>query len=75
MGIGFFVWRWGFFFARKRKFIWGAVFLRLGGVYTLFGGDFAFLGVISRFGGGVRAMRPLFRAQREIVFGFFSAGP
>ena len=33
-----------------------------------FGGDVAFLGVISRFWGYFRAMRPLFRAQREIFF-------
>ena len=69
MGIGFLFWCRGLFFARKREKK-REVFFRV------FGGDFAFLGVISRFGGCFCAMRPLFRAQRDFLcVAFPPAGP
>ena len=53
-------------FARQREKKFGVFFAFLGGVFAFFGGDFAFFGVVSRFGWNFRAMRPLFRAQREV---------
>ena len=76
MGIGFFfVWASGTYFSRvsakKIGFFPPSVF---GGVSALFGGDFAFFWVISRFFGCFRATRPLFRAQRDFFFAFFFRG-
>ena len=67
-------WRWGLFFARKREILWGCFSRFLVVFLRIFGGDFAFLGVISRFGRCLRAVRPLFRAQRDFFLVFFYAG-
>ena len=59
----------GTYFSRvSAKFFFGC-FSRFGVVcFAFLGGGFAFLGVISRFGGCFRAMRPLIRAQRDFFF-------
>ena len=69
MGIGFCFGVGAFILRVSAKINKKLFFFVFGGVFALlFGGDFAFFWVISRFGVCFRATRPLFRAQRDFFW-------